>query len=312
MLKRLDDQTLAKLAAVFAGLVFGIFWIPIRALENAGYPGLWATTLFNLAALLIVLPLLWRDRRRIVPGRLRFHLICFGTGLAYALYASAYVYTEVVNVVILFYLMPIWGFLLARWLIADPITAPRWGAMILGFSGMWVILGEGMALPLPRNLGDWMAVASGLLWAGMALMLLIDHQEKATTYGAGFVTWAFLITLILAWVATGQEVLPAPDWSQFGRVMMWLVPFSLLVIVPAAVANVFAPTRLNPGLVGILFMAEISVGVITAALWAGEPFGWRQVIGVMLISLAGLLETIWGLLGRRKNRASAKSPARRP
>ncbi len=296
MLNRLEDQTLAKLAAVYAGLVFGIYWIPIRILEHAGFPGLWATTLFNLAAAIIILPLLWQHRQSIFPGRLRFHLICFGTGLGYSLYVSAFVYTEVVNVIVLFYLMPIWGFLLARWFIADRITPARWISMVIGLSGLWVILGEGMSFPVPRNIGDWMSLTSGLLWAGAALMLLMDRQEKAAAYGAGFVTWAFLITLFLALIATEQGATPSADWSRFWHTMIWLMPFALFVIVPAAIATVFAPTRLNPGIVGILFMAEVSVGVITAAIWAGEPFGPRQVIGVIFICVAGVLETVWLLI----------------
>lgn len=305
MPNRFDDRTLAKLAAVYAGLVFGIYWIPIRALEDAGFPGMWATVMFNLAALFIVLPLIWRDRKRIFPGRPRFHLICFGTGLGYALYVSAYVYTEVVNVIVLFYLMPIWGFLLARLFIGDPITPARWLSMILGLAGMLVILGQGTAFPLPRNIGDWMSLSAGLLWAGISLMLLMDSQEKATTYGAGFVTWSFLISLVLTWLVTSQGVLPPADWSKFGNVMVWLVPFALIVIVPAAIATVFAPTKLNPGIVGLLFMAEISVGAITAAIWAGEPFGLRQIVGVTFITLAGVLETAWLLLFRNANAESA-------
>ena len=36
------------------------------------------------------------------------------------------------------------------------------------------------------------------------------------------------------------------------------------------------------GLVGLLFMTEISVGAITAAIWSGDPFGWREVAGKAL------------------------------
>jgi hypothetical protein len=32
------------------------------------------------------------------------------------------------------------------------------------------------------------------------------------------------------------------------------------------------------------------VGTVTAAIWAGEPFGWREFIAVVLITLAGLTE----------------------
>ena len=50
---------------------------------------------------------------------------------------------------------------------------------------------------------------------------------------------------------------------------------------------------MNPGVVGILFMTEISVASITAAIWAGEPFGLRELSGVILISLAGLSEFLF-------------------
>ncbi len=40
-------------------------------------------------------------------------------------------------------------------------------------------------------------------------------------------------------------------------------------------------------------MTEISVGTVTATIWAGEPFGMRELIGVTLITLAGLSEFIY-------------------
>ena len=54
-----------------------------------------------------------------------------------------------------------------------------------------------------------------------------------------------------------------------------------------------AKTQLNPGVVGLLFMTEISVGTTTAALFAGEPFGLREITGVILITLAGISEPIY-------------------
>src|SRR5262245_1039146 len=51
--------------------------------------------------------------------------------------------------------------------------------------------------------------------------------------------------------------------------------------------------HIDPALVGILFMTEITVGGITAALWAGEPFGPRELIGVVLITGAALVDSIW-------------------
>lgn len=301
MISRLSEQNLAKLAAVYSGLVFGIYWIPIRALEQAGFPGLWATAVFNLASVLIMIPIIVRHRHRLFPGRLRLHLIGFGTGLGYALYATAFVYTEVVNVIVLFYLMPIWGFLLARVFIADPITPARFWSMVVGFAGLWVILGEGASLPFPDNAGDWMALFAGFVWAAFALLILMDGKEKAAVYGTGFVFWALVITTVSASLVSAHGDLPQADWSALVEVLPWLIPFAMVVIVPAAIATVYAPTKLNPGIVGILFMAEISVGTITAAIWADEPFGTRQLLGIGLITVAGILETAWVFLGRSRS-----------
>jgi drug/metabolite transporter (DMT)-like permease len=64
-------------------------------------------------------------------------------------------------------------------------------------------------------------------------------------------------------------------------------------------ASMWGTPKLNPGLVGLLFMTEISVGAITAALWSGDPFGRREAIGIILISGAGMMESLWELWRRR-------------
>ena len=58
-------------------------------------------------------------------------------------------------------------------------------------------------------------------------------------------------------------------------------------------------------MVGLLYMTEVSVGAATAALWAGEPFGWREVAGIALITVAGLLDSIWDVVARRRLKAGS-------
>jgi len=45
-------------------------------------------------------------------------------------------------------------------------------------------------------------------------------------------------------------------------------------------------------------MTELSVGGVTAAIWAGEPLGVRELTGIALISLAGLVEFIYAPIRR--------------
>ena len=74
--------------------------------------------------------------------------------------------------------------------------------------------------------------------------------------------------------------------------LWWLVPTMIVVVMTGVYAALWGAPKLSPGLVGLLFMTEISVGAITAAIWSGDPFGMREVIGIVLISLAGILESV--------------------
>jgi len=294
-LKSLSEQSLAKLCAVYAGLVFGIYWIPLRALDSAGFSGVWAVFIFHLISAIAIAPVWLFGWKRFTQNGLRFHFVCFGTGFGYVLYTSAFVYTSVVSVIVLFYMMPIWGFLLARIFIGEKITVIRWLSMLLGIGGLWVIFGQDSGIPIPQNIGDWMALSAGLLWAGLALMLLTDDDERPLDYAAGFVTWASICAWVFALLATNTGYEPAPHWYILKSHLVWLIPFTIIIIVPAAIATIYSPTKLNPGIVGLLFMTEISVAAITAAIWAGEPFGRPQLIGIVLVTLAGALEPVSSL-----------------
>lgn len=293
LLQKYGGQSLAKWCAVYSGLIFGIYWIPLRALDAAGFSGIWATSVFNLSALVLLLPLLIWRWRRLLHRRLRFHIIAISAGLSYVFYAAALLYTDVISVIILFYLMPVWGFLLAKICIGDAITPLRWASMVIALLGLLVILGEGSTLPLPDNIGDWMALAAGAIWAGIALMLLTEKQVNAVDITISWFFWSAVLSVVMAIIASQQGLEPLPQWRNLLTELRWLAPFALVVIIPAGLATMYSPTKLNPGIVGLLFMTEISVGTITAAIWAGEHFGSRQLIGVVLITGAGVLETAW-------------------
>ena len=284
------------MAGVYSGLIFGIYWIPLRALENSGLHGLWATFVFNATPLLFVLPVILYRSRGILTGGYRFHICAMLMGLGYVFYASAFLYTEVVRAILLFYLMPIWGFLLARVSTGDAITPVRWLSMALGLGGMLVIFNVDTGIPLPKNIGDWMALISGILWAVASLMLLTNKGGNTLNYATMFLFWATLFSGVMALLASQQGVLAFPEWSALKTIYYWIIPFALIVLIPAAVATVFGPAHLNPGIVGLLFMTEISVATATAAWLAGEPFGIREVIGIALITLAGLAEPVYELV----------------
>ena len=66
---KLTLENRAKLACLYAGLVWGLFWIPIRMLEDARIHGLWITVVYFVAPTICLVPLgVWRFRYIKVGG----------------------------------------------------------------------------------------------------------------------------------------------------------------------------------------------------------------------------------------------------
>ena len=91
-----------------------------------------------------------------------------------------------------------------------------------------------------------------------------------------------------------EQVLPA---------LPLLLIFMALLVLPGTYASLWGPKYLSPGIVGLLFMTEIIVGAISVALLAGEPFGIRELMGVLLIAGASMLEPLLALRDSDTNSA---------
>lgn len=284
----LSENGKAVFAGLFAGAFFGLFWIPLRAIEEAGFGASWALFAIMVVPATFALPFaFWRRHdyragwRGLVGGVI--------AGVAFAFYSAAFLYTDVVRAVLLFYLLPIWGFLFGRLIFGEAVTWYRWLAIGLGFAGLYVIFAQDTGLPSPENRGDWFALLSGMIWALGSALILLDKVERPALHMVHFFATAGILCLLVALVSDPQST-AWPDVHVMSSVLVWLVPVALLCLLPAGYATVYAPTRLNPGVVGLLFMLEVVVALIAAALFAGETLGPREWIGLPLIMAAGLIE----------------------
>src|SRR6195952_3177085 len=131
---------------VFALLVnaygWGVSWWPFRHLQAMGLHPLWATTfIYVLSALAIVA---WR------PAALRqfvrhpaLWLIFLGSGATNATFNWAVSIGDVVRVVLLFYLMPLWSLLLARVILKETLTAGSVARVAMALAGAVLVLSQG-------------------------------------------------------------------------------------------------------------------------------------------------------------------------
>jgi drug/metabolite transporter (DMT)-like permease len=286
-------ESRAKLACLYAGGVWGLFWIPLRALEKEGINGLWVTVVYFLVPTIFLLPVGILRLKYLKLGGFNLQLTGMLSGGALMLYATSIVYTDVVRAMLLFYLTPVWGTILGRLYLNEEITPLRIFSMIIAIAGMLTIFGLGVKFPIPQNIGDWMGVASGLLWAVASTRIRLNQNASAIDMTLGFFFWATVFSILIA-MALAPNFIPIA--SQVLPALPILLIFVTLFILPGTLATLWGPKFLNPGLVGLLFMTEIVVGSISVALLAGETFGIREIIGIVLISSASMFEPVISIL----------------
>ena len=274
-------------AIAISGALWGLYWIPVRHLQAGGVGVVWFTLGLFAAALALLVPLLVRyppARAAFTPRMLVTGLL---TGGAFVLYTVSIVLTEVVAAILLFYLSPVWATVLGRVLLAERFTASRLVALAMGLGGLWVVLGSESGVPLPRNPGDWCALAAGVMWA---LGTLRVHQDAATSSAAHaaslFVGGALVIGVIALLPDMAGPVPPVTAPS--AAIVLGMTVVSLL----SAWSILWGARLLSPGRAGLLLMMEVITGLASAAALAGEPFGMAQVVGAMLIVAAVLVEVL--------------------
>ena len=279
----------AKYACLYAGAVWGLFWIPLRELEDAGFQGLWITVVYFLIPTLCLFPVtIWRWTY-VKRGGFQLQLTATISGGALLLYSTSFVYIDVVRAILLFYLTPVWGIILGRIFLGDKISTPRIIAMIIAIIGMLTIFGLGAKFPLPQNLGDWLGLCSGFIWA-IAMVLINKNKNHSTIeLTVGFFQWSLILSLFAAVLLSPNNL---PSFDKIVPVIPLMLTFMVLLILPGTYASLWGPKYLNPGVVGLLFMTEIVVGAISVAILADEPFGIREITGVLFIAGASILEPL--------------------
>ncbi len=290
----------AKLACLYAGAVWGLFWIPLRALEDAGINGLWITVVYFLIPTICLIPIVLSRWQHVKQGGISLQLTTMLSGGALLLYSTSIVYTDVVRAMLLFYLTPIWATILARIFLGDLITPSRIIAMLMAILGMLTIFGLGARFPIPQNIGDWLGIGSGFLWAVAMVRIRMSESHSAIELTAGFFQWSLIFSAGAAFLLAPSQI---PKIEQVLPALPLLLIFMALLVLPGTYASLWGPKYLSPGVVGLLFMTEIIVGAISVALLAGEPFGMRELMGVLLIAGASMLEPLLALRGSDTNSA---------
>ncbi len=272
------------LLAFLAATIWGLWWIPVRFLETLGLTGAAGGVAMNAGA--FVLCGFWiAARRRAPPLPLRGLLGAMLVGVAMTSFSAALNYSEVVRVILLFYLAPAWSkiiewrFMGARWTWRTTLTL---AASLLGAA---LVLGAGIGGDGIAG-GDVLAVASGMAWSvGASLIFTTGRADVG------------MLTLVTSFGA----VLVGLPFVWFGGLGAGLTPgiaagagIGMLYALPIMVLTLWSAQRLSPATLTFLLTAEILSGTASGVLLLDEPFSAMQGAGAALIVFAAMSEVLIG------------------
>ena len=286
-----------SIAVFITSGLWGLYWIPQRALEKGGLTGGWGTVSQYAIPLIVLTPLMiWKIFKGKSTG---LHLpmigLFFGGGIA--CYANSFLLTDVMRVFILFYLMPVWTTIFEMIFFKQQPKWQRGVSLFLALLGLWIVFGKDGNLPFPVNVGDWLALLGGFLCAIGAIKLEEAKSEDITSLMYSFFFYGLLVTLFTSLIFSDAFGV-FPEFASLVSMLPFLLILSLVFFIPSNIIILWSPSKIGAGLFSILVLSEIIFGTISAAFLANESFGWRETVGSLLMLIAGFSEII---LTKNKN-----------
>ena len=289
--KTYSDKTLS-LVLTLSAAAWGLYWFPLRTIEEVGIAGSWSVVFFNACPMLILCPWLLFNFRKLIGIWAPTLFAAVMVGLAFSLYANGLVETTIVRATLLYYLTPVWSTLLGVLWLSERLTKARIISFIVAFIGLFLLLSEGEAGDHPLNIGDLYSFLSGIFWA-IAVAALNRWSNIPILPLATFI---FISTTAISAIFAGViNVDPLPDFTMLREAFPTAAFWSIVILLPCFCVIFRISQILFPGRVGILTMSEVVIAIISAAILVPEEtMVFMQWVGAAAILLAGLIEVIFG------------------
>ena len=278
-------NALAPLAVlVTASFMWGLAWLPLKALERAGLGGVALTFVACGAAAALLAPRFVRERTY-WRGETRWLLaIAALGGYANLAFTVAMIYGEVVRVMVLFYLLPVWGVLGGRLFLGERLDGWRVAAVVAALGGAFLILGGPAAVGGAIAWTDWLAVSCGLSFAANNLVFRARQQVPVAAKSAAMLIGATTLAALL--LAAGVQPWPTPSALGWAAAAGYGVVWLLL----ATLATQFGVTHMEAGRASIIIILELVTAVASAVIIGGESLSAIEATGCALILGAAVIE----------------------
>lgn len=270
--------TLAVLALLLGAGLWGIVWYPMRLLENAGLHGVWLTLILYGTALIASLPWTFRTFRAFTGTPVGITVLALASGWTNVAFVLAVLEGNIVRVMLLFYLSPLWAVLMARLVLREHMSRASMISLGVAMFGAVAMLWDSeTGFPWPQGSADWYALSAGFAFALANVTvrkldgLSIAAKAMSAWVGVVLVAVAILLVAQLAWTPVSTATLAGAAGLGVGAILL------MTVLVQYGVS--YLPVQQS----AVIMLFELVVGAVSQQLLTDEAMGVREWFGGALI-----------------------------
>lgn len=274
------------LALILNAFVWGVSWFPFRQIEAHGLHPVWATCVVYVAITLAMTLRRWRVWP-LFARQPALVLLGLAAGFTNVGFNWAVTQGDVVRVVLLFYLMPLWSVLLAWAFLGERPSAAALARVALALAGVAVVLKSPDAdWPVPASLADWLGVAAGFGFAVTNILLRRLRSAPGEARALAMFGGCAAMAGATALAGTALGAMAPPPLADSG---WW--GWALLLGTGFAFANVclqYGAARLTASATAVIMLSEVLFASLSSVALGAATMEARIWIGGALIVAAAL------------------------
>ena len=269
---------------LFGAFVWGIIWYPYRLMANAGVSGIYSSFYVFILTIAIALPYFFITKKKVPIWSKDFWLLALVAGYTNISYVLAVIDGEVVRVMLLFYLSPVWTIFLAHFMLNEDTQKRHYIAVFISLIGAFIMFWEPGYLIHLDSKSDWLALSSGL---GFAITNVMTRKHAHMTVNQkALAIWLGVIVVAMICIMFDKNAMPTLDFFRpVDAAIMMVIALSLFL---STLLVQFGVTQIKAVEASSFFLFEIVVAAISSYFLVGESIALKEWLGGILI-IAGVV-----------------------
>ncbi len=279
------NNRLVVLVLFISSIGWGLTWLPLKAMNDIGLDAMLLVLIAFSSAGLMLLPALIIQRKAWLPKFQFVLLVALFGGMANASFQTAIYHGDVIRVMILFYLLPVWSIIGGKIFFKEKLDAIRVTAVIAALTGAVLILGINESFFQKFSYIDLLGICSGL---GLALNNLVFRATPdipvASKISAMFLGCATMIAVSIA--IGGATIIYPENISITGYAFV----YGMIWITLITFGTQWSVTHLEAGRSSLIIVSELVVAVVSAAIITQADMSTVEIAGGLLVLSAAIIE----------------------